>query len=57
MAVVVLAVHALVVSTGNHVPQVANDAVGEEALAVFVEVETQGLVVPWQTTSKVLRVG
>src|SRR5262249_2555787 len=40
---VVLAVHALVASAGDHVPEMANDAVGEEALAVFVEVEAPGI--------------
>ncbi len=43
VAVIILAVHALVVRAGDGMPQMADDAVGEEGLAVLVEVEAPGV--------------
>src|SRR5205823_4381447 len=38
-AVVVKAIHALVVCAGDHVPEMANDTIDEERLAVLIEVQ------------------
>ena len=51
----VLAVHALVVAAGDDVEEVVDDAVGDEHLAVVVEVEAPGVGGAVGDASKILR--